>query len=57
VGISISFACEEGSFYLPQIEEFIGRKLECIVPEEDLLVPAPKSNIRGQKKRNGREET
>ena len=41
-GISISFACEEGSFYLPQIEEFIGRKLECIVPDEALLTPAPK---------------
>ena len=38
----MSFACEEGSFYLPQIEEYIGRKLECIVPDEDLLVPAPK---------------
>jgi ATP-dependent RNA helicase RhlB len=41
-GISISFACEEGSFYLPQIEEYIGRKLDCIVPDESLLVPAPK---------------
>ena len=41
-GISISFACEEGSFYLPQIEEFIGRKLDCIVPDETLLTPAPK---------------
>ncbi len=42
VGISISFACEEGAFYLPQIEEYIGRKLECTVPDEELLVPAPK---------------
>jgi ATP-dependent RNA helicase RhlB len=41
-GISISFACEEGSFYLPQIEEYIGRKLDCIVPDESLLIPAPK---------------
>ncbi|MDR3630500.1 MAG: DEAD/DEAH box helicase [Desulfocapsaceae bacterium] len=41
-GTSVSFACEEGSFYLPQIEEYIGRKLECIVPDEDLLIPAPK---------------
>ncbi len=41
-GTSISFACEEGSFYLPQIEEFIGRKLECIVPDEAMLTPAPK---------------
>jgi len=48
-GISISFACEEGSFYLPQIEEFIGRKLDCIVPDEDLLVPAPRQGTREQK--------
>jgi len=40
-GISVSFACEEGSFYLPAIEELIGHKLECIQPEESLLVPPP----------------
>ena len=42
VGTSVSFACEEGSFYLPAIEEYIGRKLECVVPEEWLLQPPPK---------------
>jgi ATP-dependent RNA helicase RhlB len=68
IGTSISFACEEGSFYLPQIEEFIGRKLECIVPEEAMLTPAPKAGkdpeSRGQRpekrkprKRVGRRET
>lgn len=43
-GTSISFACEEGSFYLPEIEEYTGRTLECVVPEESLLaaVPPPK---------------
>lgn len=41
-GISISFACEEGGFVLPDIEEFIGRKLECIVPEEELFKEPPK---------------
>ncbi len=41
-GKSISFACEEGAFYLPAIEEYIGRKLECLVPEEELLVQPPK---------------
>jgi ATP-dependent RNA helicase RhlB len=49
-GISISFACEEGSFYLPQIEEYIGRKLDCIVPEERLLIPAPKG--KGEKEKD-----
>ncbi|MCP3929113.1 MAG: ATP-dependent RNA helicase RhlB, partial [Bacteroidetes bacterium] len=42
VGISISFACEEGAFQLPGIEEFIGQKIECVVPEEELLVKPPK---------------
>ncbi len=42
-GISISFACEEGAFYLPSIEEFIGRKLDCVVPDESLLQPPPKA--------------
>ncbi|BHH84811.1 DEAD/DEAH box helicase [Desulforhopalus sp. 52FAK] len=45
-GKSVSFACEEGSFYLPEIEEYIGRKLECVVPEESLLVPAPKGTAK-----------
>ncbi len=46
-GTSISFACEEGAFYLPAIEEFLGHKLECVQPEEDLLTkppPAPPSS-------------
>ena len=43
-GTSISFACEEDSFYLPPIEEFIGRPLHCIPPEEKWLElpPAPR---------------
>lgn len=43
-GTSISFACEEDSFYLPAIEEFIGRSLHCIPPEETWLElpPAPR---------------
>lgn len=46
-GKAVSFACEEGSFYLPAIEEFIDRKFECVLPEETLLVPPPK----GQEKK------
>jgi ATP-dependent RNA helicase RhlB len=41
-GKAVSFACEEGSFYLPAIEEFVGRKLDCVLPEETLLTPPPK---------------
>ncbi len=43
-GIAISFACEEGAFYLPDIEEFIGKPLVCVQPEESLLVKPPKGS-------------
>lgn len=42
-GISVSFACEEGAFYLPDIEEYIGRSLTCSPPTDELLQPVPKS--------------
>jgi len=41
-GISISFACEEGSFYLPEIEAVLGHPLDCIHPDEKLLTPPPR---------------
>lgn len=41
LGTSISFACEEDSFLLPDIEEKLNMKLECIHPEERLLERAP----------------
>ncbi len=41
LGTSISFACEEDSFLLPEIEEKLEMKLECIHPEERLLDKAP----------------
>jgi ATP-dependent RNA helicase RhlB len=41
-GTSISFADEEEAFYLPPIEDYMGRKLSCIQPEEDWLnLPKP----------------
>jgi ATP-dependent RNA helicase RhlB len=42
IGISISFACEEDSFMLPDIEEKLGYNLPCIHPDESQLVKAPK---------------
>lgn len=36
-GISISFACEDDSFYIPDIEKYIGRHLCCINPQEEWL--------------------
>jgi ATP-dependent RNA helicase RhlB len=64
-GTSISFACEEDSFYLPAIEAFIGRTLPCIQPEEGWLElppaprrrrakPAPGPGNAGQKRRRPR---
>ena len=43
-GTSISFACEDDSFYIPDIETFLGEKLACIQPEDEWLIlpPAPK---------------
>jgi len=41
-GVSISFADETDSFYIPAIEEFLGHKISCIHPEEDWLkLPPP----------------
>ncbi|MFH1082191.1 MAG: ATP-dependent RNA helicase RhlB [Pseudomonadota bacterium] len=36
-GTSISFADERDAFFIPAIEEFMGRKLTCIEPEEEWL--------------------
>ncbi|MDR3628070.1 MAG: DEAD/DEAH box helicase [Ignavibacteriaceae bacterium] len=40
-GISISFASEDDSFQIPAIEKFLGNKLECTFPPEELLLPLP----------------
>ncbi len=41
VGTSISFACEEDSFLLPDIEEKLGHKLVCTHPDEGFLETPP----------------
>jgi len=40
-GISISFATEDDSFQLPAIETFLGKKFQCIYPEDRLLISPP----------------
>jgi ATP-dependent RNA helicase RhlB len=40
-GISVSFASEEDSFYIPPIEEYLGNSLACVYPDESLLKPPP----------------
>jgi ATP-dependent RNA helicase RhlB len=37
-GTSISFACEDDAFLLPQIEQLLGQKLPCVHPDPELLV-------------------
>ena len=38
IGTSISFACEDDSFQIPKIEEYLKHKLDLTYPEEELLV-------------------
>jgi ATP-dependent RNA helicase RhlB len=45
-GISISFADETSSFFIPKIEEVLGNKIECEYPSEALDKPLPKPNPR-----------
>ncbi len=40
-GTSISFADEEDSFFIPNIETLIGQKLPCLQPEEEWLAELP----------------
>jgi len=55
-GTSISFADEMSSFFIPQIEEVLGNKIECEYPTDILDAPLPKPKKRaapkqGQRKR------
>ena len=40
-GISINFADESDSHELQKLEEFLGKKIDCIFPEENMLTPIP----------------
>ena len=42
-GTAISFACEEESFIIPEIEAYIGMPLRCEQPEEELLARPPRA--------------
>lgn len=54
-GTSVSFACEEDSFYIPDIEKFLGEPLQCIHPDDEWLIlpPAPPKKP-SSPKNNGR---
>ncbi|EFK05811.1 helicase C-terminal domain protein, partial [delta proteobacterium NaphS2] len=57
-GISVSFACEEDSFYIPAINEYLGTPLVCEQPDEALLIapPAPPAKAPAQKRRRARKK-
>ncbi|MCW7753952.1 DEAD/DEAH box helicase [Desulfobotulus sp. H1] len=53
-GISISFADEEDSFYIPAIEDYIGEPFTCEYPEDELLeIPPPPPRIQETEKASG----
>ncbi len=41
IGTAISFACEDESFIIPEIEKLLGHELPCHVPSDDLFVEPP----------------
>lgn len=43
-GISINFADEDDSYQLHKLEEYLGKKIEAIFPEEELLIPIPEAH-------------
>ncbi|MBW1781852.1 MAG: ATP-dependent RNA helicase RhlB, partial [Deltaproteobacteria bacterium] len=52
-GISVSFACEEDSFYIPPIEKYLGNSITCVHPDESLLnLPVPDVRAPSAKKRS-----
>lgn len=42
LGKSISFACEEDSFYIPDIEEYLGEEIKCERPDDSWFPELPK---------------
>ena len=44
-GTAVSFATEFDAWHLPAVEEFLGSKLPCVYPEDDLLVRLPKPDL------------
>lgn len=49
-GTSVSFACEDDSFYIPAIEKVLGAELRCEYPDSELLeTPPPQERLPGSK--------
>ena len=54
-GTAVSFACEDESFIIPDIEKLIEHELPCTMPEESLLAepPAPTHSVPRRERRGG----
>jgi len=50
-GTAVSFACEDESFTIPEIEEYIGEELSCLYPEDVLLTPLPHTDAKPYRRR------
>ena len=48
-GTAVSFACDDDSYGIPAIEEYIGRDLPCSMPEPDLLQPIPADKLKAMR--------
>jgi len=48
-GTAVSFACDDDSYGIPDIEKYIGRDLPCCMPEEELLVAIPADKLKAMR--------
>ena len=59
-GTAISFACEDESFIIPDIEKLLGEELPCEMPDEELMAELPEvehrhsAALRGARRGGGR---
>ena len=51
-GVSITFADELDSYYIPAIEEYMKQPLKCIQPPEEWLEPLPQEMLKGRAARS-----
>ena len=58
VGVAVSFADDDESFVIPDIEKFMGEEMKCTLPEDELLEPLPRParRERSDGRRGGRGE-
>jgi ATP-dependent RNA helicase RhlB len=56
-GVSISFADENDSHEIQKLEEFLGKKIECKFPEDDLLIVIPEKHRTVEHKRPASKQT